>query len=118
MRKAREYNTVEQILDDIEDGKIVPYESSDEICADLKAGLLTPVEALMFTSALDRYSPQDGDLDDTQRNDLERETVGVDDEVDDEEVDDGDVDDGTSFSYNPNGFAGGFGEQEDPDDWE
>lgn len=118
VRKAREYNTVEQILDDIEDGKIVPYESSDEICADLKAGLLTPVEALMFTSALDRYSPQDGDLDDTQRNDPERETVGVDDEVDDEKVDDGDVDDGTSFSYNPNGFAGGFGEQEDPDDWE
>lgn len=113
VRKAREYNTVEQILDDIEYGKIVPYESSDEICADLKAGLLTPVEALMFTSALDRYSPQDGDLDDTQRNDLEREAVGVDDEVDDE-----DEDEVTSFSYNPNGFSGGFGDQGDPDDWE
>lgn len=118
VRKAREYDTVEQILDDIENGKIVPYESSDEICADLKAGLLTPVEALMFTSALDRYSPQDVDLDDAQRNDLEMENVGVDEEVDEEEVDDGEVDDGTSFSYNPKGFAGGFGDQEYPDDWE
>ena len=120
VRKAREYSTVEQILDDIEDGKIVPYESSDEICADLKAGLLTPVEALMFTSALDRYSPQDSaDLDDPQRMDLERETVGVDDEMDDGEEDDrDDPDGGPSFSYNPNGFAGSDRFGGEPDDWE
>ena len=91
VRKAREYNTVEQILDDIEDGKIVPYESSDEICADIKAGLLTPVEALMFTSALDRYSPECAEC--------------VDDEDDEDEIEDDGVESGSSFSYNQNGFT-------------
>ena len=87
VRKAREYNTVDQILDDIEDGKIVPYESLDEICADLKAGLLTPVEALMFTNALDRYSPEGSEcVDDENRLDLERETVGVGEDDDDDEA--------------------------------
>ena len=119
VRKAREYSTVEQILDDIEDGKIVPYESSDEICEDVKAGLITPVEALMFTSALDRYCPQDGeDFGDQDRGDLERETVGVDDDEDEDDVEeDRDVGGGTSFSYNPNGFAGADRFGGDREDW-
>lgn len=107
IRKSREYNTVEQILDDIEEGRIVPYESSDEICADLKAGMLTPVEALMFANALDRYIPQDSDGEyDPDRSYLERESVGVDDDNEDDEEDDLDSEEGSSFSYNPNGFGG------------
>lgn len=108
VRKAREYNTVEQILDDIEDGRIVPYESSDEICADIKAGLLTPVEALMFTRALDRYSPEGaGFVDDEDDEDEEDDEDGIE--------DDG-FESGSSFSYNQNGstFAERFdGESED-----
>jgi hypothetical protein len=120
VRKAREYSTVEQILDDIEEGKIVPYESSDEICEDVKAGLITPVEALMFTSALDRYSPQDvDDFRDPDRADLERESVGVDDDDDEDDVEeDRDVGGGTSFSYNPNGFAGADRFGGDREDWD
>lgn len=118
VRKAREYNTVEQILDDIEDGKIVPYESSEEICADLKAGLLTPVEALMFTSALDRYSPEGEEcVDDANRFDLERESVGIEDEDDEDEIDDDGAESGSSFSYNPNGFAGADRFDGESDDW-
>lgn len=106
VRKAREYNTVEQILDDIEEGRIVPYESSDGICADLKSGMITPVEALMFANALDRYSPQDSDGEnDPDRSYLERESVGVDDDDEDDEEDALDSGEGGSFSYNPNGFA-------------
>lgn len=116
VRKAREYRTVEQILDDIEEGKIVPYESVEEICADVKAGLLTPVEALMFTNALDRYSPPvDPDSDEPVGSELEDECVGgVDGDDDDEDAGEDEHDDGGwhggrdhgSFSYNPRGFAG------------
>lgn len=118
VRKAREYNTVEQILDDIEEGRIVPYESSDEICADLNAGMLTPVEALMFANALDRYSPQDSDgEDDPDRSYLERESVGVDDDDEDDEEDDLDSGEGSSFSYNPNGFGGEPDGLDSEDQW-
>ena len=118
VRKAREYNTVDQILDDINDGKIVPYESSDEICEDIKSGLLTPVEALMFTNALDRYCPEDPEcVYDETRFPLERESVGVDDEDDEDEIEDDGVESGSSFSYNPNGFAGADRFDGESDDW-
>lgn len=125
VRKAREYRTVEQILDDIEEGKIVPYESVEEICADVKAGLLTPVEALMFTNALDRYSPPvDPDSDEPVGSELEDECVGgADGDDDDEDAGEDEHDDGGwhggrdhgSFSYNPRGFAGCRGADSDED---
>jgi hypothetical protein len=115
VRKAREYNTVEQILDDIEEGKIVPYESSEEICADLKNGILTPVEALMFTNALDRYCPEGSEgVFDENRLDLEMESVVADAEDD---IEDEDVGARASFSYNPNGFAGSDRFDGESDDW-
>lgn len=117
VRKAREYNTVEQILDDIEEGKIVPYESSDEICEDLKAGLLTPVEALMFTNALDRYCPEGVNVDDENCIDLEKESVGVDEEDEEDDIDDDGDGSGSLFSYNPNGFAGADRFSGESDDW-
>ena len=116
VRKAREYNTVEQILDDIEDGKIVPYESSDEICADLKAGLITPVEALMFTNALDRYCPEG--FDDANNLDNDMESVGLGEDSDEDEIEDDIEESRSSFSYNPNGFAGADRFGCESDDWD
>ena len=130
IRKAREYETVEQILDDIESGAIVRYESADEIKDDLMAGKLTPVEALMFAAALDRYCETDLTEDEETDEDLEREfnacdqmdpEEDFDDREDGDDGDDGEDDDdgyldeedgrgfgrsGTSFSYNPRGFYG------------
>ena len=104
-RKAREYDTVDQILDDIEDGKILPYESSDEICEDLKDGIITPVEAMMFVSAMERYSPSepasDGEDDDGFDEDDEFGDYH-DDEDYEEHEDDRSSDVG---SYNPRGFG-------------
>jgi transcription elongation factor Elf1 len=105
VRKAREYSSVDQILDDIKAGKIVPYESSEEICNDLICGLLTPVEALMFANALDRYSPNVDDVEDGEDVDLDGESLGFDedDEADGEERE---IGSSGSFSYNPDGFSG------------
>jgi len=132
-RKARNYETVEQILDDIESGVIARYESTDEIKADLKSGLITPVEALMFASALDRYSQEDqeGEADDMSDEELEREIGEACDAEDDDVADDEDLDDddfteeesrprhggGTPFSYNPRGFAGVGGRISASGDW-
>ena len=57
VRKTRVYDTVDEIIDDIHEGRIDPYESTDEILADVAAGKLSEVEALLFTMALDRYDP-------------------------------------------------------------
>lgn len=118
IRKAREYSTVEQILDDIEEGKIVPYESSDDICADLRAGLITPVEALMFTNALDRYCPEGPEgFEYGNSIDPEMETMGEGEDGDEDDIEDDVVESRSSFSYNPNGFAGEDRFDGDSDDW-
>lgn len=108
VRKAREYKSVDEIMEDIDAGKITPYESSDEISEDLKAGKITAVDALMFATALDRYSP--GDV-------YSSVDMGADDEPEwdvseseeEDELDD-DVDrvraERADFSLNPNGFGG------------
>lgn len=131
IRKAREYDTVEQILDDIESGAIVRYESIDEIKEDLKSGKITSIDALMFTAALDRYCETDiPDLNDVDDEALEcglgdDRYDGEDDELEgkDNYEDYGLEDDhetsssGTSFSYNPNGFCGVGGRFTDSGDW-
>lgn len=57
LRKARDYSSVEEILEDISAGIIAPYRSTSEILDDVSAGRITKVEALLFTLALDRYDP-------------------------------------------------------------
>lgn len=132
VRKAREYESVEQILDDIDSGKIVPYESSSQICEDMKKGMLTPVEAFMFTAAISRLGHDEADSDADLEREYGAEFQGDDAgndvlEDEDDEEDDFDYDDGdrggrsgrSNFSYNPNGFYGGVaGEGWDRDeDW-
>jgi hypothetical protein len=120
VRKAREYDTVEQILDDIESGAIVRYESSDEIKEDLKAGKISPVDAIMFLTALERYCESDMELNEYSEDDDVDRDIGDEFERDDDECNDEDEEDdcefedesigtgeiGTSFSYNPRGFLG------------
>ena len=108
IRKARNYDSVEQILDDIEEGKIVPYENAEEICADLKAGLIDPVEAMMFTAAMDRYITS---LDSySPQLEMEGECDEDDEDFEDEDDEYREIEDrrggGPAFSYNPKGFAG------------
>lgn len=116
VRKAREYSSVDQILDDIKEGKIVPYESSEEICEDLLCGLLTPVEALMFANALDRYSPNVDDMEDGEDVDLDGESLGFD-EDDEVEGEEREIGSSGQFSYNPDGFSGSdkFDDEQDLD---
>jgi len=120
VRKTREYDTVEQILDDIESGAIVRYESSDEIKEDLKAGKISPVDAIMFLTALERYCESDMELNEYSEDDDVDRDIGDEFGRDDDECDDEDEEDecefedesmgtgeaGTSFSYNPRGFLG------------
>lgn len=138
IRKTRDYETVEQILDDIESGAIVRYESTEEIKEDLKAGRLTAVEALMFTAALDRYCESDmaGVVDGDEENlgvefgdecdpEDEEDCGGVDEDGDGDDYDEDFEEDrrprrrsGTSFSYNPRGFSGIGGRCSDSGDWD
>ena len=130
VRKAREYDTVEQILDDIESGAIVRYESTDEIKDDLKAGRITTVEALMFTAALDRYCESDMyEGDDEEDEELEREFEEACDAgefpEDEDGEDDFEFDDeyrrrgcGDGPSYNPRGFSGIGGRCSASGDWD
>jgi len=114
VRKARDYQSVDEIMEDIEAGKITPYASSEEICTDIMAGKLTPEEALMFTAAMERYNPEDApDSDDPTIQELEKECVDME-EAEDPEMDEvGDCDDDdygsdrrqSSISYNPRGFG-------------
>ena len=117
-RKARDYNTVDEILEDIDAGKIEPYDSVEEICNDVKDGVITPADAFMFTAALEQYNPSDEEIDESLNSeDLE-------DESDEEEGINGygeeyveDEEDGyeeerdrrgscVPFSYNPRGYCG------------
>jgi len=123
VRKARDYQTTDEIMDDIESGSIVPYESTEEILGDLESGTITQEEALLFAAALDIYCPEeddpeeiDGDEDDEENEEGFGEDDGdVDEEADEEEDREGQDEDeedeprqrrGTGFSYNPNGFGG------------
>lgn len=123
VRKARDYQTTDEIMEDIESGAIVPYESTEEILGDLESGSITQEEALLFAAALDIYCPEendpeeiDGDEDDEENEDGFCEDDGdVDEEAEEEEDREGQDEDeedeprqkrGTGFSYNPNGFGG------------
>ena len=121
VRKARDYQTTDEIMDDIESGAIVPYESTEEILGDLESGTITQEEALLFAAALDIYCPEENDPDEIEGEDGDEdnedgfnEDEGGDGEEPDEEEEgeDQDEDDdprqrrGTGFSYNPNGFGG------------
>lgn len=130
VRKARDYQTTDEIMDDIESGAIVPYESTEEILGDLESGTITQEEALLFAAALDIYCPEENDPDEIEGDDEdeddedgfnEDEGGGGEDPDEEEEGEDQDEDDdprqrrGTGFSYNPNGFEGvdtGYGEDE------
>lgn len=103
LRKAREYDTVEQILDDIDEGRIIRYESEDAIALDLRAGRITPVDALMFTDALGRYV-DDGDGGEDMDGGEEDGLADCDDVFGDDDF--GDRDRPGVFSYNPRGFGG------------
>lgn len=120
VRKARVYNSVEEIIEDIESGKIVPYESTEEICDDIKRGELNPLEAVLFTEALDRYLPALGSMPrPADEDDLEIEDEDMEEDDDGECDEDADDEEETyngpvyassggksSFSYNPRGFYG------------
>lgn len=130
VRKARDYQTTDEIMDDIESGAIVPYESTEEILGDLESGTITQEEALLFAAALDIYCPEENDPDeidgenedeDNEDGFNEDEGGGVEEPDEEEDGEDQDEDDdpcqrrGTGFSYNPNGFGGvdtGYGEDE------
>lgn len=112
LRKVREYSSVEQILNDIENGAIDPYESEEEICNDLRDGKISAVEAFMFIAALEVYSPSERTIDEVlSSGDLDRDFADDDGEGD-EDGDDAVMDEddgprgGAAFSYNPRGFAG------------
>lgn len=134
VRKARDYENVEEIIEDIDAGKIVPYGSTEEIIEDVSSGFLTREEALLFAAALDRYCPEESDLEHECLNevesedDLDNDDLVCDDDEEDEDEDDGfsdygdaegdavsDRDDGvgTGFSYNPDGFGGLEGEEDE-----
>ena len=125
VRRAREYDSVDQIMEDVSEGKIVPYESTEQICEDVKSGAITPVEALMFTAALGRMSGEDPDIDAEIEKELgsefqDEEEITTEDEDEDQDGEDDLYDDergnrrnmsSAPFSYNPRGFdgcAGGY----------
>lgn len=104
-RKTRRYDSVEDILNDIDEGRIVPYESQEEIAADVDDGFLAPEEAVMFVAALDHYAPEDVDMRSGEGFcDDEEAAAGDEDEIQEDEDDVSTR--GTRFSYNPNGFGG------------
>jgi len=121
-KRSNEYESVDQILEDIEEGKIDPYESPAEICDDLKRGKISPVEALMFTAAMDVYMPSDEELSDQEiERDIEQELGSMEDSDELKAECDHDSDEencdftyeevedrrsGRLFSYNPRGFCG------------
>ena len=133
IRKARDYNTVDEILDDIDSGKIVPYASTGEICKDIEDGVINAVDGLMFTAALEKYMPAAGEVassDGADEVDEDENRIVEDDEddnLDDGEFEDGDEDEdfdgvhedrrhGSQFSYNPRGFCGSEGLEVDDDE--
>lgn len=107
VRKTKDYETVDEILADVEAGLIVPYETAEEICSDVQSGLLTETESILFILALDRYNPlENAGVDSESAIEMDRERVDEDDgEPDDDEL--GECSGrGTSISYNPRGFGG------------
>ena len=109
--RKHSYNTVDEILRDIDEGIIDPYETTDEILSDVENGVLTKEEALLFAMALDKYSPEDyGEHTIEDECDIEGDRFEEDDlDYGDEEIEDeSDTSQSrmeTGFSYNPNGFG-------------
>lgn len=116
VRRARKYNSTDQIIEDIEAGRIDPYENEEEICEDLKKGLLTPVEACMFTAVLGSFVPSP-DSNEVGEEELEMDREFFEESEDDNFRTEDDEYSGTKserertydssrYSYNPRGFAG------------
>ena len=55
-RKTKVYETVSEIVADIQSGSITPYTKNDEVIADIKAKRITPEEAVLFLAELSRRS--------------------------------------------------------------
>lgn len=90
VRKTRAYDTVDEIIDDIHEGRIEPYDSTDEILADVAAGKITEVEALLFTMALDRYDPVVDSLPEDMDGEYGDDEDGDETDLSDDRRDDGD----------------------------
>ena len=54
IRKARAYSCVADITKDIEEGRITPYGTIEEVVADMKAGLISPSYASLFLAEIDK----------------------------------------------------------------
>ena len=133
VRKTRDYDNVGQIIDDIESGAIVRYESTEEIKEDLKAGKITAVDALMFTAALETYCDSFVQAGKEEDDELEKEFGDACDPDEFSEDGYGNEDDDMGFeeedgvygsrfcdnvSYDPRGFEGIDGRFSASGDWD
>lgn len=56
VRKTKVYESVAEIVADIQSGAITPYTKNDEVIADIKAERITPAEAVLFLAELGKRS--------------------------------------------------------------
>lgn len=56
VRKTKVYESVAEIIADIQSGAITPYTKNDEVIADIKAKRITPAEAVLFLAELGKRS--------------------------------------------------------------
>ena len=56
VRKTKVYESVAEIVADIQSGAITPYTKNDEVIADIKAKRITPAEAVLFLAELGKRS--------------------------------------------------------------
>lgn len=56
VRKTKVYESVAEIVADIQSGAITPYTRNDEVIADIKAKRITPAEAVLFLAELGKRS--------------------------------------------------------------
>lgn len=52
VRKTKVYRNTTEIASDIASGTIVPYQTNDEVIKDVRGGIITPAEAVLFLSEL------------------------------------------------------------------
>jgi len=52
VRKMKVYSSTSEITADIEAGNIVAYQTNDEVISDVRNGIITPAEAVLFLSEL------------------------------------------------------------------
>jgi len=56
VRKTKVYESVAEIVADIQSGAITPYTKNDDVIADIKAKRITPAEAVLFLAELGKRS--------------------------------------------------------------